>query len=146
MRIDFKKEGINLKIAIYGSKKDIEHAKSVLDNLTLCGAEAKDRLTIQNAIDEYNIKAAILYDGNTVWGYKKLVAEIKRMKKSGSIEKISNNMYEFLRLNFDIAHYDKQGYIYYYDGSYSNLLKGIKYEIERTPQWKSDVKRIAENF
>lgn len=146
MRTEYKKEGVNLKITIHGSKKDIEHAKEVLDSLKLLGVEAKDRITIQNAIDDHNVKATILYDGNTVYGYKKLSAEISRMKKSDSIAKMSNAMYEFLHLNFDIAHYDKGGYIYYYRGSYTAMLNGTAYERNRIPNWETDVKRIAENF
>ncbi len=137
----------DLKIVIFGSKKNIEEAKNALDAVKhlLTGMEGADRLHIQEAIDGANIKAHILYDGNTVYGYKKLAAEIKRMKKSGSIEKMTNAMYEFL-MNFDIAHYDKGGFIYYYNGSYQKLLEGIRWEVDRIPAWQTDVKRIADDL
>lgn len=141
-----RKEYGKHKITLYGKDKDIEHAAMILDSLPLTGIERHDRLLIQNAIDEHVIKADILYDGNTVYGYKKLAAEIKRMKKSGSIEKISDAMYKFLSMNFDIAYYDKNGYVAAYDGQYSLMLAGTSFGRRTIPGWESDVARIAECF
>lgn len=139
-------EKYNKYIKIYGTEKNIKETIEILNKLALTDVEAKDRLLIQEAIDVYDVKADILYDGNTVYGYKKLVAEINRMKKSGSIEKMTDRMYKFMSLNFDIAHYDKGGYIYYYNGSYNRMLDETEYDRSRIPGWQTDVKKIAEAF
>ena len=43
-------------------------AEAILSKLSLTRDEEKDRLTIQSAIDEHDIRANILYNGNRVWG------------------------------------------------------------------------------
>lgn len=56
-------------MSIYGSSREIEEAKLVL--LKIQGLEemkeGEARLKIQDAISEHNLKADILYDGNTVY-------------------------------------------------------------------------------
>lgn len=134
------------KIRLYGSKSLIGKEEKIIANLPLTGHEAKDRIIISDAIDANKLKCSVLYDGNTVYGYEKLVKELKRMKKSNSIENMTDAMYKFLSLNFDIAHYDKNGYIATYNGKYTEMLIGTEHGRNRIPGWESDVARIAENF
>lgn len=108
-------------IMVYGTKKAVSTAFEVLDKLELTGDKMKDCLLIQQAMDEGRLKADCLYDGKTVYPYYKLVKEFKRFIETGSIEKMSKLMYKFLYLNFDIAHYNYNGYIAYYDGKWERL-------------------------
>jgi len=58
-----------LKISIVSTtSEERSRAEAILSKLPLTGDEEKDRLTIQAAIDEHDIKASILYNGNRVWG------------------------------------------------------------------------------
>lgn len=137
-------EEILSKIHYYGKNKSSrEQTKQVVESLPLTGIEAKDRLMIQKALDSHKGMAAVSYDGNSVYPSQKLVKELMRMKKTGSIEKMSNDMYKFLSLNFDIAHYDKNGFIDYYDGSWTQFFgETLCYSMKRIPAWETDVKQI----
>lgn len=137
-------EEILSKIRYYGKNKSSrEQTKQVIESLPLTGVEAKDRLIIQKALDSHKGMAAVSYDGNSVYPSQKLVKELMRMKKTGSIEKMSNDMYKFLSLNFDIAHYDKNGFIDYYDGSWPQFFgETLCYSMKRIPAWETDVKQI----
>ncbi len=91
--------------------------------------------------------AGILYDGNIVYPYEKLKKELIRMKKTNSIRKMSKLMYEFLSLHFDIAHYNREGFIDYYDGEYSSLYnETLSYARKRIPARFSDINKIAEEM
>lgn len=130
-----------MKLRYVGSAKEQKEMETLVSALALTGNEALDRRLIQQALDDAGIrKATILYDGNTIYPSKGLVAEFKRMRKSGSIEKMSNLMYQFLNL-FDIAHYNKMGFIDYYDGSYRNMAVEIL-SSPMNPRWRTDVDYI----
>lgn len=119
-------------IMVYGTKKAVSAAFEVLDELELTGDKMKDCLLIQQAMDEGRLKEDCLYDGKTIYPYLKIVKEFKRFIETGSIEKMSKLMYKFLSLNFDIAHYDYNGYIAYYDGKWERLYnETLVYEFER---------------
>lgn len=111
------------RISFYGTKTQISFAKEIINNLPLSGNEASDRLLIQKAIDKERIAATILYAGNTVYGYEKMMREFRKIIACDDLSCMTNNLYEFLSLNFDIAHYDKGGYISYYDGSFSRCYE-----------------------
>lgn len=56
-----------MKISIVSTtSEERSRAEAILSKLPLTGDEEKDRLTIQSAIDEHDIKASILYNGNRV--------------------------------------------------------------------------------
>lgn len=140
----------NKKIAIYGTSKTISAAEAVLD--TLEGLEGEMvgyrlhnegaiRLKIQDAIDTHNIKAGILVDGNTVYPYLKTIKEYEQLKNSGKLEKMTDFFYKFLHLNFDIAHYSKNGYIWHYNNDFEAMYKTVL-DTASTPGWYTDVRRI----
>ena len=149
MRKEYAK---NKKIALYGTTKAIAEAEAVLDRLDgmegeVIGRrmqnEGEIRLKIQNAIDSHNLKATILVDGNTVYPYIKIIREYEKLKKSGTLEKMSNEFYKFLHLNFDIAHYDKNGYIATYNNNFAELKREI-IDSATTPGWHTDLQRILD--
>ncbi len=74
------------RVALYGSQKQITEAEIILiKNIpelpTL--SESQARLRIQDCLDFENIKAGILFDGNSVWSKKKILRDIRRIKKHG---------------------------------------------------------------
>lgn len=104
----------NKKIAIYGSNTEIVAAIQMLDSIPdldteMLGyrlvREGNLRLQIQKAMERTPVKATILVDGNTVYPYGPIIKEFRMLRKSGALEKMSDRFYEFLYLNFDIAHY-----------------------------------------
>lgn len=112
----------NKRIYLYGSKAIIEKEKPIIENLKLIGIENKDRLILQNCIDENKLKSAVLYEGNTVYPFEKIVKEYRKLQRDYSLEKLSNDMYHFfMNACGDIAHYDKTGYRYYYNDSIVEL-------------------------
>ena len=54
-----------MKINIVSTtSEERSRAEAILSKLPLTGDEEKERLTIQSALDEHDIKASILYNGN----------------------------------------------------------------------------------
>lgn len=140
----------NKEVSIYGNSKEAAAAIEKINALSLTGNESEDRLTIQEQLkdDPAFKKRNVFYTGNSVWPYEPIVKEFKKLKKSGRLNNMSNMFYEFLHLNFDSAHYDKNGYAYYYHDSFTELwntmlCKALKRSI---PCWKTDVQRIADGI
>ena len=127
--LEIKVNGKN--IDLYGNKLTIEKDKPIIENLNLTGNEYEDRLTIQKAIDENKLKSDILYDGNTVYPFEKIVRLYRKMQKSGTLEKLTKEMYHFFtNACGDIAHYDLEGFKSYYNYSLRNLEEEtLKYSI-----------------
>lgn len=138
--LEIKVNGKN--IDLYGNKLTIEKDKPIIENLYLTGNEYEDRLTIQKAIDENKLKSDILYDGNTVYPFEKIVRLYRKMQKSGSLEKLTKEMYHFFtNACGDIAHYDLEGFKSYYNYSLRNLEEEtLKYSIT-SPRF-TDVDKI----
>lgn len=134
------------KIKIYGNQATIDRAVSFIENLDLTGIEEKDRLIIQKCIDDNKIGAKILYDGNTVYSFNKIVDKYKKLQKKEELEYLSNDLYEFfMNACGDIAHYDITGYAYHYDNSFRNLEDKFLQHCRCNNRF-SDVKRIFEKL
>lgn len=132
----------NRKINLYGSKAIIEKEKPIIENLKLVGLEDKDRLIIQKCIDENKLKSDILYEGNTVYPFEKIVKEYRKLQKDYSLDKLTNYMYGFFMYACgDIAHYDKTGYRCYYNDSIVELENRFL-KNTYTAQRFSDIDRI----
>lgn len=129
-------------IRLYGSNAVIQSEKSIIEDLQLTGNESKDRLIIQQCIDDNNLKSDILYDGNTVYPFKKIVKAYRKLQKSGTLEKLTNEMYHFFtNACGDIAHYDIGGFIAYYNNSFQELENTICKNCFTT-SWHTDLDRI----
>ena len=112
----------NRRINLYGNRAIVEKEKPIIESLKLVGFEDKDRLIIQKCIDENKLKSDILYEGNTVYPFEKIVKEYRRLQKDYSLGKLTNDMYHFfMNACGDIAHYDKTGYRCYYNDSIVEL-------------------------
>ena len=129
-------------------------AEAILSELPLTGNEGKDRLTIQSAIDEHDIRASILYNGNRVWGKNRIISEYKKLKKSGQLVGMSDHFYEYLHLVCgSIAHYSKDGWIQAYENSVERLEdffrcneygRNIFDHAGRFSDWKAIAKELLE--
>jgi len=114
-----------MKITYYGSEKDISEAVSVLkkrQNLESM-KESEARLIIQELIDKHHLKASILVNGNTVWSKDRILQNLERIIKHGTLYNEDQNkppilghyFYQFLSLDCgSIAHYDIHGWIHKY--------------------------------
>lgn len=61
-----------------------------------------------------------------------MIKEFVKLILSDDISNMSDLMYKFLHLNFDIAHYNKHGYIEYYNKKFSVLYnEQLEYEFKR---------------
>lgn len=127
--IEIVVNGKNIKL--YGKPETIESEKRVIENLYLTGNEYEDRLIIQKAIDEHKLKSDILYDGNTVYPFEKIVKLYRKLQKSGSLEKMTKEMYHFFtNACGDIAHYNFEGFKSYYNYSVRRLEEEtLKYSV-----------------
>jgi len=133
----------NKRIKIYGSNSILEEEKSIIDSLPLTGNEGKDRLIIQQCIDDKGIKSNILYDGNTVLPFNKIVNEYRKLQKDGTLTKMSERMYNFFHLHCgDIAHYSISGYRANYNNSLKQLESQILSQEQFVPGWHTDLDKI----
>ena len=162
------------KIVIWGNPKEILKAKKELDwvDETFLKSESEARLEIQKLIDEKKLKASIMYDGNSIWNFDKIVRNVKRIKKEGilgyasyipitrglSVPKytgkafLSDYFYQFLSLCCgSIAHYNKAGWIAEYP-TLRHLKKFFQHNefgqrvYDHLPDWETDAKRIVEEI
>jgi hypothetical protein len=118
------------KITYYGSEKEIAEAVSALkkyDRRHKKGKlmnikEAKARVIIQDLIDEHDLTAGILINGNNVWSKTRILANMEQIKKTGLLYSINHNehpvlsqyFYQFLILCGSTAHSDINGWIHIY--------------------------------
>lgn len=157
MRLEYGK----FKISIYGSRSDIETAKQALDTLTLSGNESEDRLVIQQVIDTFKIKASILYDGNTIWSFDRIIRDFKRALKSKPCEpseygsgeySLTDYLYKFLHLDCgSIAHFNKFGWIGTYPSKeeFKQFLRCNEFGhdiLSEQPSWATDSQHIAKEI
>lgn len=138
------------KIRICGTNDSIVKAIQMLDRIPdlkieMAGSRLKDegglRIQIQDAMENDNISATILIDGNIVYPLSKIIKEFVKLKKLGTLEKMTKNFYYFLSLNFDIAHFSREGYIAFYDNDFEKMYHCVLKDA-RVPFWWTDLQRI----
>lgn len=130
------------RINLYGSNAIIQKEKQIIEGLELTGNEGKDRLIIQQCIDDNKLKSDILYDGNTVYPFEKTVKAYRKLEKSGTLNNLTNDMYRFfMNACGDIAHYDIGGFKGYYNNSFEQLERELLQDCYTT-SWHTDLDRI----
>jgi hypothetical protein len=105
---------IDKRVAIYGSQKEITRSAEIitallpeLPNMT----EPQARLALQDLIDFKKFKTDILFDGNSVWSFNRIIRDIKKVQKNG-MTAMSRYLYGFLHLSAgSIAHYNLSGWV-----------------------------------
>jgi len=145
---------IDRRIALYGSKKDTDTAEELIERFFPKIADLSEgaaRIELQSLIDTEPVKADILFDGNGVYSKKKIIRDIKRVKKNG-MQSMTNGLYEFLHLCCgSIAHYNKGGWIDTYP-TIEHLRSFFKSNefgqrvLNHVPHWKTDVKEIVKEI
>jgi hypothetical protein len=145
---------IDNRIAIYGSKKEIEAAEQVITALlpelpTL--DEPKARLALQQIIDDKKLKADVLFSGNTVWSFDRIIRDIKKVQKNG-VTAMSRYLYGFLHLSAgSIAHYNLAGWVETYP-TIEHLKQFFRKNefgnrvLNHLPLWKTDARKIVEEI
>jgi len=149
------------KIAYFGAEKDIKKAAAVLNRHRKLKRmkEGEARLKIQSLIDENNLKATILINGNAMWSKKRILTNLRRIMKQGTLYQqdheqpiLSHYFYEFLtQVCGSIAHFDIQGWIYVYP-TLEHLRKFFKCNelgkrvLEWIPEERTDAKAIVEEI
>ena len=58
---------------------------------------------------------------------------------------MSQHFYEFLYLNFDIAHYSRQGYIDTYHNSFREMYYAVLANAS-TSKWRTDLQKILDTI
>jgi len=163
-----------LKIEVHGQKKTVAKAEELLKTIEHLEdmTEPATRLKLQDLIDENNVKATIMVNGNSVWSKKRILQNLKRIMEHGRLygEKkpgrhlvagvlwlpvdtdpvLSKYFYEFLHLCCgSIAHYNICGWVAQYP-----TLRHLKdffrknesghRVLDDIPCWETDAKRIVE--
>lgn len=114
-----------VKITYFGSEKDIAKAAAIINRHRSLKRlpESKARLKIQGLIDKHSLKASILVNGNTVWSKRRILTNLQRIMKHGTLYNedqrkppiLSHYFYQFLHQTCGgIAHYDIYGWIHKY--------------------------------
>lgn len=165
-----------LKISFRGHKAQKERAKTLVSELPPIEQlkERVARLIIQDLIDHHDLKVNILVNGNTVWSKKRIIRNLKRILKHGTLYDarrpmyapvgsmlrlpngaapvLSKYFYEFLTSCCgSIAHYNIHGWIHQYPTA-DNLKKFFKRNefgkrvSDWIPEWYSDARRIVEEI
>ena len=137
-------------------------------------SESKVRIIIQQIIEDNNLKATIMFDGNSVWNSKPILANLKRIMEHGTLYDgkhpeyvpigsmlrmprvgkciLSDYFYNFLHLDCgSIAHYNKQGWVTEYPTVEDLKAFFIKNEfghrvLDDIPGWMTDAKRVVEEI
>ena len=145
---------IDRRIALYGSKNAIDTAEELIERFFPKIAklsEGEARIELQSLIDTEPVKADILFDGNGVYSKKKIIRDIKRVKKNG-MQSMTNGLYQFLSLCCgSIAHYNKSGWIDVYPTiehlrSFFRRNEFGQRVLDHVPHWKTDVKEIVKEI
>ena len=164
------------KITIGGPKKDCEKAEELLktiENLETL-REGTARLKIQQLIDNNNLKAWILFNGNGVWSKKRILRNLRQIIKHGILYDqrkpsfipvgsmlrmptvgktiLSKYFYHFLiHCCGSIAHYNIQGWVATYP-TLEDLKQFFKKNehgkrvLDWIPGWKTDAMEIAKEI
>lgn len=149
------------KIAYFGTEKDIKKAAAVLNRHRKLARmkEGEARLKIQSLIDKYNLKAAILINGNAVWSRKRILTNLHRIMKHGTLYQqdheqpiLSHYLYEFLTQTCgSISHFDIHGWVHHYP-TIGHLRKFFKINefgkrvLEWIPEERTDAKAIVQEI
>jgi len=162
------------QIRILGSKADSEKAEALVKAIPDLESlpEPKARLIIQKTIEDNDLKATIMFDGNSVWNSKPILCNLKRIMEHrtlyngkkpkyipiGSMLRmpvvgeciLSDYFYNFLSGHCgSIAHYSKQGWVTEYPTveDLKDFFKKNEFGdrvLDHIPCWMTDAKRVVE--
>ena len=163
-----------LKIEISGPKTAVRKAENELKTVEHLEdmEEPVARMVLQDLIDEKDIRASVMVNGNSVWSKKRILLNLKRIMELKRLYKdktphrklvggvlylpvdtdpvLSKYFYEFLHQHCgSMAHYNIHGWIAEYP-TLEDLKKFFKRNefghrvLDDIPSWYTDAKRIVE--
>jgi hypothetical protein len=163
-----------LKIEICGPKNSVRKVENELKTIEHLEdmEEPVARIVLQDLIDEKDIRASIMVNGNSVWSKKRILLNLKRIMELKRLYKdktphrelvggvlylpvdtdpvLSKYFYEFLHQHCgSMAHYNIHGWIAEYP-TLEDLKKFFKRNefghrvLDDIPSWYTDAKRIVE--
>ena len=131
---------LTAKIDVIGSKNEVAKVELFLDNIEEAKKEYNYRLILQDYIDTTGNNITIMHEGNHVWSKKRVLRDFKRIMKNYNADNFTDYLYQFMHLNFTIAHYDKYGWLATYQTK-QEFLHVIDHR--KIPAWKKDVISIV---
>ena len=154
--------------------EDVEGFMEFLDTPKLSILrEDEARLVIQESIDREKLEATVMFEGNIVWSFDRIIRNLKRIVKAGKLYSdgtpgevrvgmmifpaevepvLSKYFYEFLHLECgSIAHYNIHGWMGHYPTVEALRQFFMKNEhskrvLEDIPRRYADAKRIVEEI
>ena len=150
------------RITYHGSEKDIAKAVAVIKKRRSLRRmkEADARLVVQELIDKHKLKASVLVNGNAVWSKKRILRNLGRIMKDGTLYNpeqrmqpiLSHYFYQFLHLCCgSVAHYDIHGWVHKYP-TIEHLRKFFKKNefgkrvLDWIPACKTDARAVVEEI
>jgi len=150
------------KIMYFGSENDITKAVAVIKKHKKLRSmkEGKARLEIQKLIDKHNLKTSILLNGNTVWSKKRILQNLERIMKHGTLYDedqkkpaiLSHYFHQFLhQVCGSMNHGDIWGWIHVYPTA-EDLKQFFKKNefgksvLEWIPAWDTDAREIVQQI
>jgi hypothetical protein len=114
--IKMPQKRINCFITLCGTRRQIEQSEKAIAVAALLGIsqtqEGNARLVIQQLIDQKEITATVLLNGNYVYDKKRILRNLQTIVRHNDMGRMSNYLYDFLHLSCgSIAHFNKHGWI-----------------------------------
>lgn len=118
------------------------------------------RLQAQELIDKHHLKASILINGNAVWSKTRVLTNLNRIMKNGTLYNedqkkppiLSHYFYQFLhQVCGSTAHYNIHGWIHKYS-TIEHLKRFFKKNefgervLDWIPKWRTDARVIVEEI
>jgi len=163
-----------LTTSSYAQLEDVEGFMEFLNTPDLSSLpESEARLLIQKIIDREKLRATVMFDGNIVWSFDRIIRNLRRIVKAGKLYSdgtpgevrvgmmifpsevkpiLSKYFYEFLHLECgSIAHYSIHGWIGHYPTVEALRRFFMKNEhgkrvLDDIPQRYTDARRIVEEI
>ena len=136
--LQMKRNGATITIS--GDIEAISHAGRVIATTRISGIEIGDRLAIQKAMDDNDLKATITYNGRPVVGRRRILENMIQMRYNG-LTAMSDETYQTISTMFDFPRINKETYIKAYRNSYKKMMKGL---VLNHVQGMPDVNMVAD--
>jgi hypothetical protein len=151
-----------IKLTYHGTEKEINDAVKIIrkNESVLLMRETKARLKIQKLIDQHQIRATIMVNGNPVWSKDRIISNLEKLMKVGSLynqdqRRMPNLSYYFYQFLWQVCgssqHCDIHGWIHKYS-TIEHLRKFFKRNefgvrvFDHIPKRMSDARSIVKEI
>jgi hypothetical protein len=135
-------------LRIIGSHCEVFAACDLMPDVTKM-SEGDARLRIQEIMASSRLNVTVLYDGNRIWSFTRIIRDFKRVLEENSTQKMTKNLYLFFSLCCGtIAHYDADGWSSEYPDNAALKQLFLRNELGKRvqdyiPAWKTDARKIV---